>query len=256
MQTVILCGGLGTRLSEETHLKPKPMVEIGHKPILWHIMKIYAHFGKSNFVLALGYKSKVIKAFFANYHLMTSDLIAHVATGKMDYQQNDAEDWVVQMMETGQKSMTGGRLLRLKELLQPQGTFMLTYGDGVTDLHVADLIKFHRQHGKLATVTAVHPPSRFGAMRIEDAQVTEFAEKPQASEGWISGGFFVFEPGIFDYLTDDATVLEREPLENLARDGQLMAYKHKGFWMCMDTLRDKKALEAMWAEQRAPWKVW
>ena len=255
MKVVILCGGLGTRLSEETHLKPKPMVEVGGKPILWHIMKTYAYYGYNDFVLALGYKGEVIKAFFSNYRMMTSDLEVNLTSGRMHYQNNGSEDWNVSMVDTGQESMTGGRLLRLKDILAPEGTFLLTYGDGLTDLNIEKLVAFHKSHRKLASVTAVHPPSRFGAMSIKDNQVLEFAEKPQAAEGWISGGFFVFEPAVFEYLADDSTLLEREPLEMLARDGQLMAYKHKDFWMCMDTLRDKRALETMWEKGQAPWKV-
>lgn len=256
MKTVILCGGLGTRLSEETSIKPKPMVEIGHQPILWHIMKIYSHHGHNDFVLALGYLSHVIKNYFVNYFLMTSDITVRLRSGDIEYNNSTAEDWTVQMVDTGVESMTGGRLHRLEDMLKPDGTFMLTYGDGVTNLDINELVRFHKSHGKLATVTAVHPPSRFGAMLLDDQKVVEFAEKPQAAEGWISGGFFVFEPGVFDYLSGDATVLEKKPLENLARDGQLMAYKHDGFWMCMDTLRDKRALSAMWEQGRASWKVW
>jgi glucose-1-phosphate cytidylyltransferase len=256
MKTVILCGGVGTRLTEETHLKPKPMVEIGERPILWHIMKIFSHFGYNDFVLALGYKGEVIKEFFLNYYALTSDLTVHLRTGKVEFANCGAENWAVQMVDTGKESMTGGRLRRLEGILKDEGSFMLTYGDGVADIDINELVNFHKRHGKLATVTAVRPPSRFGAMVIDEEQVVEFMEKPQSGEGWISGGFFVFNAGVFDYIRGDATVLEREPLEHLAQDGQLMTFKHQGFWMCMDTLRDKRALEAMWSERNALWKVW
>jgi glucose-1-phosphate cytidylyltransferase len=232
------------------------MVNIGQRPILWHILKIYSCYGFEDFVLALGYKGEIIKQYFTNYHLMTSNITAKLSNGNVETLNNGSEDWTVRMIDTGNESMTGGRLLRLKELLHAEDTFMLTYGDGVTNLDIRKLIDFHKHHGKLATVTAVRPPSRFGAMVLEGEKVSEFAEKPQAAEGWISGGFFVFETGIFNYLKDDATILEKEPLENLARDGHLMAYRHHDFWMCMDTLRDKKALESMWKQGNAPWKLW
>ncbi len=256
MKTVILCGGKGTRLSEETQLKPKPMVEVGPRPLLWHIMKIYSHHGFGEFVLALGYKGEVIKDYFINYHPYTSDLTMHLASGQVTFSNSLAEDWIVSLIETGRESMTGGRLHRLAPLLEPHGTFMLTYGDGVADIDITALVAFHRRHGRLATVTAVRPPARFGGMSINGHQVLEFKEKPQAGEGWINGGFFVFEPGVFDYLHGDATVLEEAPLENLARDGQLMAYTHQGFWHCMDTLRDYKVLENLWQSGQAPWKIW
>lgn len=254
MKVVILCGGLGTRLSEETQVKPKPMVEIGGRPILWHIMKIYARYGHGDFMLALGYKGEVIKDYFLNYHAHQSDLTVSLKTGDVEYGAPTAEDWRVGLVNTGATSMTGGRLLRLQSRLQDQGTFMLTYGDGVSDVDIEAVLAFHRKHGKLATVTAVRPPARFGDLAIEGDKVERFAEKPQAGEGWINGGFFVFEPGVFDYLENDTTVLEKVPLERLAADGQLMAYRHSGYWQSMDTLRDKHALEEQWASGNAPWK--
>ncbi|RJX31013.1 MAG: glucose-1-phosphate cytidylyltransferase [Oxalobacter sp.] len=254
MKVVILCGGLGTRLAEETQVKPKPMVEIGGRPILWHIMKIYERYGHLDFLLALGYKGEVIKDYFLNYHAHQSDLSVRLKTGDVEYGAPTSEDWRVGLISTGAASMTGGRLLRLKPHLKNQGTFMLTYGDGVSNVDIKELLAFHRSHGKMATVTAVRPPARFGDLAIEGGKVMRFAEKPQAGEGWINGGFFVFEAGVFDYLESDATVLEREPLERLAADGQLMAYHHSGYWQSMDTLRDKQALEEQWASGAAPWK--
>jgi glucose-1-phosphate cytidylyltransferase len=254
LKVVILCGGLGTRLSEETQVKPKPMVEIGGRPILWHIMKIYERFGYRDFLLALGYKGEVIKDYFLNYHAHQSDLTIRLKSGVVEYGALTSEDWSVGLVNTGATSMTGGRLMRLKSYLQDQGTFMLTYGDGVSNVEIDALLAFHRAHGKLATVTAVRPPARFGDLAIDFDKVERFAEKPQTGEGWINGGFFVFEPGIFDYLENDATVLEKEPLETIASEGQLMAYRHTGYWQSMDTLRDKHALEEQWASGAAPWK--
>lgn len=254
MKTVILCGGFGTRLAEETQVKPKPMVEIGGKPILWHIMKIYERHGLSEFMLALGYKGEYIKDYFINYHARQSDLTVHLRSGTCDFRNPMAEDWHISLIDTGASSMTGGRLLRLKPYLQDGGTFMLTYGDGVSDVDIRALLAFHQSHGRLATVTAVRPPARFGDLRIEDNQVTHFEEKPQAGEGWINGGFFVFEPGVFDFIADDATILEKAPLEKLAAQGQLMAYHHLGYWQSMDTLRDKQALEELWKTGNAPWR--
>ena len=253
MKTVLLCGGLGTRLSEETQLKPKPMVEIGGKPILWHIMKIYEQCGYSDFFLALGYKGEVIKDYFLHYHARQSNLSVQLKSGKVDYSDPTAEDWNVSLIDTGALTMTGGRLLRLKPFLENDGTFMLTYGDGVSNVDVNALVKFHKAHGKLATVTAVRPPVRFGELIIEDDKVSHFQEKPQAGEGWINGGFFVFEPGVFDFIKDDTTFLEREPLEKLAQMGELMAYKHSGFWQCMDTVRDRDSLQDSWQSGKAPW---
>ena len=253
MKAVILCGGLGTRLSEETQAKPKPMVEVGGRPILWHIMKIYERYGLKDFVLALGYKGGMIKDYFLNYHARQSNLTVHLKNGQIDYSNPTAEDWQVSLIDTGANSMTGGRLLRLKPHLQSGGTFMLTYGDGVSDVNLSALLSFHRTHGRLATVTAVRPSARFGGMHIGDGQVRDFKEKPQSGEGWINGGFFVFEPAVFDYLKDDSTVLEQSPLESLSRDGQLMAYEHPGYWQCMDTVRDRDALQASWDSGRVPW---
>jgi glucose-1-phosphate cytidylyltransferase len=254
MKAVILCGGLGTRLSEETQLKPKPMVEIGGRPILWHIMKIFERHGINDFTLALGYKGEVIKDYFLNYHARQSDLTVDLKNNNVDYTNPTAEDWRLSLIDTGTNTMTGGRLLRLKEHLHSEGTFMVTYGDGVSDVDITALLSFHRAHGRLATVTAVRPPVRFGELTIEGDQVTTFQEKPQAGEGWINGGFFVFESGIFDFILDDSTLLERQPLEHLAQKGELMAYHHPGYWQCMDTLRDKHALEDLWANNKAPWK--
>lgn len=255
MKVVILCGGGGTRLREETEFRPKPMVEIGGRPILWHIMRSYAHYGFKEFVLALGYKGEVIKDYFINYHPLTSNVTVDLSTGKINYGNPTAEDWIVHMIDTGQETMTGGRLQRLEPILRPEGTFMLTYGDGVIDLNIQELVAFHSRHGRSATVTAVRPQARFGNMTLDGNQVIEFTEKPQTEESWINGGFFVFNAGIFDYLHGDATVLEAEPLEKLARDGQLIAYPHHGFWQCMDTVRDRNALEYLWKSGKAPWKV-
>jgi len=253
MKTVILCGGLGTRLSEETQIKPKPMVEIGGMPIVSHIMKMYEQHAINDFTLALGYKGEVIKDYFLNYHARQSDLTINLKNGHVDYSNPTSEDWNVSLLDTGAKTMTGGRLLRLKTHLQDDGTFMLTYGDGVSNVNLTELLKFHRSHGKLATVTAVRPSARFGGMHIGDGKVLNFKEKPQSGEGWINGGFFVFEPGVFDYLTDDTTVLEQLPLENLVSDGQLMAYEHSGYWQCMDTIRDRDSLQELWESGNAPW---
>lgn len=253
MKTVILCGGLGTRLSEETQIRPKPMVEIGGRPILWHIMKVYERHGVQDFLLALGYKGEVIKDYFLHYHARQSDLTVHLKSGRVDYSNPTAEDWRVSMVDTGSATQTGGRVLRLKPLLHSEGTFMLTYGDGIADVDVQALLAFHRQHGKLATVTAVRPPARFGDLMIEGDQVASFTEKPQAGEGWINGGYFAFEPGVFDFIEDDSTILEKKPLERLAEVGQLMAFRHAGYWQSMDTLRDKHALEALWSKGDAPW---
>ena len=254
MKTIILCGGLGTRLSEETQIKPKPMVEIGGRPMLWHVMKTYERHGFKDFSLALGYKGEVIKDYFINYHARQSDLTVHLQSGDVEYSNPTAEDWNVSLINTGPDTMTGGRLLRLKQQISTtKNTFMLTYGDGVSNVDINKLLAFHRSHGKLATVTAVRPSARFGGLEIGDGQVLNFREKPQSGEGWINGGYFVFEQGVFDYLEDDATVLELAPLEMLARDGQLMAYQHHDFWQCMDTIRDRDALQEMWSSGVAPW---
>lgn len=256
MKTVILAGGMGSRLSEETQVKPKPMVEIGGVPILLHIMKIYARYGYRDFIIALGYRGESIKNYFINYPILSSDVTVHLKEGRVEVTNSMVEDWIVRLMDTGEKSMTGGRLHRLEQLLRPAGTFMLTYGDGVADIDISALVAFHRRHGKLATVTAVRPPARFGTMAFDGEQVVNFQEKPQTGEGWINGGFFVFEPAVFDYLHGDETVLEKEPLERLAADGQLMSYKHEGFWHPMDTIRDRDFLNEQWRSGRAPWKIW
>jgi glucose-1-phosphate cytidylyltransferase len=254
MKAVILCGGLGTRISEETQVKPKPMVEIGGRPILWHIMRIYARHNVRNFMLALGYKGEMIKDYFLNYHPRQSDITVHLKSGRVDYSNPAVEDWSVSLVDTGALTQTGGRLLRLRELLQ-EGPFMLTYGDGVANVDLSALLAFHRSHGKVATVTAVRPPARFGDLQMNEGRVIRFAEKPQGGEGWINGGFFVFGPAVFDYIADDTTILERAPLERLAHEGQLMAFHHHGYWQPMDTLRDKNALEELWAAGNAPWTV-
>ncbi len=252
-KVIILCGGLGTRLSEETQVRPKPMVEIGGRPMLWHIMKIYERHGCKDFMLALGYKGEIIKDYFLNYHARLSDVTVNLKTGKVEYRNPTAEDWRVSLIDTGDKTMTGGRLLRLKPYLQSDGTFLLTYGDGVADIDIKALVAFHKSHGRLATITAVRPPARFGNLHIEKDRVSRFEEKPQTGEGWINGGFFVFEPGVLEYIKSDATLLEKSPLERLAADGQLMAYQHTGYWQSMDTLRDKNTLEELWATGKAPW---
>lgn len=255
MQVVILAGGLGTRISEETGVKPKPMLEIGGKPILWHIMNIYSAYGFNEFIIALGYKGEVVKEYFLNYYHHQSDLTINLKSGKFTAKNNRIKDWTIHLADTGLNSMTGGRLHRLRDRLQNE-TFMLTYGDGVSGMNINDLVDFHKSHGKIATVTAVKPSARFGGMKFDGDRVIEFTEKPQSGEGFINGGFFVFEPAIFEYLHKDDTVLEGDPLENLARDNQLMAFKYEGFWQCMDTLRDKKLLEKLWENNNAPWKIW
>lgn len=253
MQTVILCGGLGTRLAEETNVKPKPMVEIGGKPIVWHIMKSYEQYGFNDFILALGYKGEVIKDYFLHYHARQSNLTILLKNGDVSYSNPTAEDWKVSLIDTGANTMTGGRIRRLKDILKEQGTFMVTYGDGVSDVNIEKLLAFHRSHGKLATVTAVRPPVRFGELLIEKDSVIQFQEKPQAGEGWINGGYFVFEPGVLDFISDDTTMLEREPLEKLAQMGELKAFMHEGFWQCMDTIRDRDFLQSAWQSGKAPW---
>jgi len=255
MKVVILAGGLGTRLQEETTVRPKPMVEIGGRPILWHIMKIYAAAGLREFVVALGYKGEVIKQYFIDYHRLRSDVSVNLRSGKVVTHDDAPEDWNVHMVETGQRTETGGRLKRLKKWIGDE-TFLMTYGDGVADIDVARLVEFHRSHGRLATVTAVRPPARFGALVVEGDDGMLFSEKPQAGEGWINGGFFVLDGKVLDYIDGDQTVFERDPLERLARDRQLKVYRHTGFWQCMDTLRDLRQLESLWTENRAPWRVW
>ncbi|MDK2789589.1 MAG: glucose-phosphate cytidylyltransferase [Methanothermococcus sp.] len=255
MKVVILAGGFGTRLAEETHSIPKPMVEIGGKPILWHIMKIYSTYGFNDFVICLGYKGYVIKEYFANYFLHNSDVTIDIKNNSMEIHNNYSEPWKVTLVDTGLNTMTGGRLKRVAKYLDDE-TFMLTYGDGVGNINIKELIEFHRSHGKLATVTATQPEGRFGALKLENNKVTSFAEKMDNKDSWINGGFFVLEPEVINYIKDDNTIWEREPLEKLSKDGELMAYFHDGFWKPMDKLKDKMDLEEMWNSGNAPWKIW
>ena len=258
MKVGILAGGVGSRLSEETETKPKPMVEIGGEPILWHIMKHYAHYGFDSFSIALGYRGEYIKRYFRDYSSLQGDLTLSLADGAVVRGEGfgpPRDRWTVDLVETGLYTATGGRIKRLAPYLGNE-TFMLTWGDGVSDVNLNDLLAFHRSHGKLATVTAVRPPARFGKLEMMGEKVVRFSEKPQLEEGWINGAFFVLEPEVFDYIDGDRTQWEREPLERLAEDGQLMAYCHESFWQCMDTLRDKKLLEKMWSSGEAPWKCW
>jgi glucose-1-phosphate cytidylyltransferase len=255
MKVGILAGGYGTRLAEETEIKPKPMVEIGGRPILWHIMMIYAHYGYKNFVIALGYKGEHIKRYMVDYCSLHSNLSVNLRNGEVKVHDCHEQDWEVELIETGTKTMTGGRINRLAPHMGNE-TFMLTWGDGLADVDIDELLKFHRSHKKLATVTAVRPPARYGYMMFEGERVVEFTEKPQIGEGWINGAFFVLEPGVFDYIDGDDTVWEKEPMEKLAADGQLMAYRHTSFWQCMDTLREKHILETLWQSGNPPWKVW
>ena len=255
MKAVILAGGLGTRISEESHLRPKPMIEIGGKPILWHIMKTYAHHGINEFVICLGYKGYVVKEYFANYFLHMSDVTFDMRENRMDVLQNSAEPWRVTLVDTGEQTMTGGRLKRVRQYLGDE-PFCFTYGDGVGDVNISELIAFHRREGRLATLTATQPPGRFGAINLKGHDILSFQEKPQGDGAWINGGFFVLSPKVVDYIDDDATVWEREPMERLARESQMNAYFHSGFWQPMDTLRDKNQLEALWAGGDAPWKKW
>jgi glucose-1-phosphate cytidylyltransferase len=249
---VILAGGLGTRLAEETEVRPKPMVEIGGRPILWHIMRHYAHYGFREFVLALGYKGEDIKHYFLDYHSLSNDMAIDLATGRVTVGPRQQEDWLVHLVDTGQKTNTGGRVKRLESLLS-HDTFMVTYGDGVSNVDLQALLGFHRSHGRLATVTAVRPPARFGCLVFDGDRVKEFAEKPQTGEGWINGGFLVLEPGVFRYLDGDASSLEAHAMERLAADGELMAYRHDGFWQCMDTKRDLDMLRRLWDGGAPPW---
>jgi glucose-1-phosphate cytidylyltransferase len=256
VKVVILAGGLGTRLSEETGTRPKPMVDVGDKPILWHIMKLYSHYGFNEFVICLGYKGYVIKEYFSNYSLHNSDLTFDMRSGRMEVHSSTAEPWCVTLVDTGAETMTGGRIKRVADHLGDE-TFMMTYGDGVADVRIDELLALHRSHGKEATVTAVQPSGRFGVMRLDDdAVVRAFEEKPQAEGGWINGGFFVLEPSVLDRIGDEDVMFEYAPLEGLAHDGQLLAYRHEGFWQPMDTLRDKRRLEDLWAGGNAPWQVW
>jgi glucose-1-phosphate cytidylyltransferase len=255
VKTVILAGGLGTRLAEETEVVPKPMVEIGGRPILWHIMKHYGHHGFTSFAVALGYRGDVIKKFFIDQHSMSGTMTIDLARGEISPHERQCDPWVVHLAETGANTNTGGRIKRLERWVG-QETFLATYGDGVCNIDLGELVRFHKLHGKIATLTAVRPPARFGALVLENERVQRFSEKPQTGEGWISGGFFVFEPAIFDFIEGDASSLEADALESLAAQGQLVAFRHEGFWQCMDTLRDKRSLAGLWESGRAPWKVW
>jgi glucose-1-phosphate cytidylyltransferase len=256
MKAVILAGGLGTRISEDTVNRPKPMIEIGGKPILWHIMKIYSAYGVNDFVICCGYKGYVIKEYFANYFLHTSDVTFDMRTNEMQVHQQYAEPWKVTLVDTGESTMTGGRLRRVKDFVKDEEAFCFTYGDGVSNINIASLVEFHKQQGTLATLSATFPPGRFGALDLQDNKVSSFKEKPKGDGGMINGGFFVLSPKVIDLITDDDCIWEREPLEKLAESGQLSAYEHEGFWQPMDTLRDKTHLEELWQAGRAPWKVW
>lgn len=256
MKAVILAGGLGTRISEETHLKPKPMIEIGGKPLLWHIMKLYSAHGINDFIICCGYKGYVIKEYFANYFLHMSDVTFDMSNNTMQVHQRNAEPWKVTLIDTGEQTLTGGRLKRVADYLKDEEAFCFTYGDGLSDVNITKLIAYHQQHGKLATVTGVQPPGRYGALELADGQVSGFSEKPRGDGGRINGGFFVLSPKCIQYINDDQTPWEGEPLTRLAQNGQLMAYEHEGFWQPMDTLREKTLLETLWANDEARWKVW
>ena len=257
MKAVILAGGLGTRISEETNLKPKPMVEIGGKPVLWHIMKIYSHYGINEFIICLGYKGYAIKEYFVNYHRHMSDLTVNLRNNDCEIHNNYSDPWKVTLVNTGDNSMTGGRIKRIAPYLDNEDPFCLTYGDGLSDVNISESIEFHKNHGKLATVTAVQPDGKFGALKIENDQIKKFQEKPKGDGSFINGGFFVLSPKVLDYIKEgDGTVWEQSPLKNLASDGELMSYKHEGFWQPMDTLRDKNYLEDLWYQKKAPWKIW
>jgi len=256
MKAVILAGGLGTRLSEETATRPKPMVEIGGMPILWHILKMYSHHGIADFIICCGYKGYLIKEYFANYFLHMSDITFDMQANQMKVHNKRAEHWTITLVDTGEKSMTGGRLLRVAEHIKDEESFCFTYGDGVSDVDISASVDFHRKHGKAATLTATYPPGRFGAIDIKNNQVMSFREKPKGDGAFVNGGFFVLSPKVLNYLKDDQTVWEQKPLMQLANDGELMAYKHEGFWQPMDTLYDKMTLESLWASGEAPWKKW
>jgi len=255
LKVVILAGGFGSRLQEETTVRPKPMVEIGGKPILWHILNIYSAYGFNEFVLALGYKGEAVKEYFLNFYALNNDLTVDLTDGKSEIHQGELPNWRVNLVDTGPNTMTGGRIKRLQSWIGNE-TFMVTYGDGLADISIPDLLSFHKSHGKIATLTAVRPPARFGGLRIENGQVAEFLEKPQSGEGWINGGFFVLEPQIFDYIAGDETSFEWEPMQKLASDGQLMAYQHDGFFQPMDTIRERNILDELWSSGKAPWKMW
>jgi glucose-1-phosphate cytidylyltransferase len=255
MKVVILAGGMGTRLQEETVVKPKPMVEIGGYPIIWHIMNIYACAGYNEFIIALGYKSEYIKSYFYNYHHLRNNFSVNLKDGSVEFYQTNQDDWKVHLIDTGIQTMTGGRIKRLAPIIGNE-PFMVTYGDGVANLDIKNLVEFHKKQKSLATVTAVRPPARFGGLSFEGNLISQFIEKPQIGEGWINGGFFVLEPEIMNYIDDDKTIFEREPLERLAREKKLAAYQHDDFWQCMDTLRDVHFLEEVWSKGKAPWKMW
>jgi glucose-1-phosphate cytidylyltransferase len=255
MKVILLAGGLGTRLAEFTDVIPKPMVPVGGHPILWHLMNIFAHYGHMDFHLALGYKAQVVKEYFLNYYALNSDFTVNLANGKVTNHLSQAVDWNVTLVDTGLNSMTGGRVRRMRDYVGKE-TFLLTYGDGLADIDIHALVRFHHEHGKLVTVTAVHPGARFGELDLNGNTVSSFKEKPQMGSGWINGGFFVIEPAFLDLIADDDTILEKEPLERAAAMGELMAYRHEGFWQCMDTVRDRNVLEDMWVSGSAPWKVW
>jgi glucose-1-phosphate cytidylyltransferase len=256
MKTVILAGGFGTRISEESHLMPKPMIEIGGKPILWHIMNIYGAQGMKEFIIAAGYKAEYIKNYFLNFYALNNDIFINLSNGKTVVHDGNQPDWKIHIVDTGLHTQTGGRIKRLERWLADGDTFMLTYGDGLSDVSLSDLLNFHRSHGKLATVTTVLPPARFGRLSLEDSRVSRFKEKPDGDEGWINGGFFVLNRKVLDYIEGDDCIWERGPLERLAEEGQLMGYPHKGFWSCIDTLREKNIIEDYWNSGRAPWKIW
>jgi len=256
MKAVILAGGLGTRLSEETEIKPKPLIEIGGKPIIWHIMKIYSAHNINDFIICLGYKGYMLKEYFANYFLHMSDVTIDMKHNKIEIHQNKAEPWNVTLVDTGDETMTGGRLKRVKKYVEKDKHFCFTYGDGVGDINISESIKFHKKQKTLATLTATTPPGRFGALEIKDNKVRSFIEKPKGDGARINGGFFILSPKVIDYVESDQTIWEKEPLENLAKEGQLSVYKHDNFWLPMDTLRDKRTLEKLWAKGNAPWKIW
>jgi glucose-1-phosphate cytidylyltransferase len=256
VKAVILAGGFGTRISEETHLKPKPMVELGGKPILWHIMKIYSHYGINDFIVCLGYKGYLIKEYFANYFVHTSDLTFHLAENRVEVHARHSEPWRVTLVDTGEQTQTGGRLKRVKHYLEGEEDFCFTYGDGLSNVNITELVELHKTQNTIATITTVQPPGRFGIVTLGERKITGFQEKPQGDGSWVNGGFFVLRPQAIDYIEGDATIWERKPLERLASEGQLSAFVHKGFWHPMDHLRDKILLEELWASGKAPWKVW
>ncbi len=256
MKCVILAGGMGTRLAEETSVRPKPMIEIGEHPILWHIMKLYTHYGVNDFIICLGYKGYMIKEYFANYHLHGADVTIDLVNNKIEYLHRRNEPWRITLVDTGDQTMTGGRIKRVRQYLDPDAPFCMTYGDGLSDIDITAEIAFHRKHGLKATVACVRPPARFGSIVMDGTKVTAFEEKPQAESGLINGGFFVLNPSVLDFIKDDSTLWEREPMEKLAASGELVAWRHDGFWQPMDTLRDKQQLTNLWATGAAPWKVW